>query len=394
MKLLKTICLLLICSKMSAQENEPPPAKLLTSFKFEQLTGGIVILRATLDKFPDTLNFILDTGSGGISLDTLTALYYKLPIENSDRTVRGIGGVKPLQYYKNGTLHFKGLDVEKLDFHINDYEILSEVYGLRVDGIIGFSFFRRYIVGLDYDKQTISVYTPGKYKYPRNGTYLAPTFANIPVTRHEVIDEKSYLLNFYFDTGAGLCLLFTEQFMRDNTFISRKKKSVSTQVEGLMGKISMRLTSIKKMKLGPYKFNRVPVHVYDDSLNVLGYPGISGLLGSDLLRRFNLVINYPEKIIHLTPNSHMKDPFDYSYTGMNYYFIEGKIVITEVQQGSPAEKAGFLPGDVIFGVDNNFSNSIQQYKALMQTAGEKLRILIFRNTQPRLIELKVGSILK
>lgn len=379
---------------MSAQENEPPPAKLLTSFKFEQLTGGIVILRATLDKFPDTLNFILDTGSGGISLDTLTALYYKLPIENSDRTVRGIGGVKPLQYYKNGTLHFKGLDVEKLDFHINDYEILSEVYGLRVDGIIGFSFFRRYIVGLDYDKQIISVYTPGKYKYPRNGTYLSPTFANIPVTRHEVIDEKSYLLNFYFDTGAGLCLLFTEQFMRDNTFISRKKKSVSTQVEGLMGKISMRLTSIKKMKLGPYKFSRVPVHVYDDSLNVLGYPNISGLLGSDLLRRFNLVINYPEKIIHLTPNSHMKDPFDYSYTGMNYYFIEGKIVITEVQQGSPAEKAGFLPGDVIFGVDNNFSNSIQQYKALMQTAGEKLRILIFRNTQPRLIELKVGSILK
>ncbi len=392
--MLKTICLLLICTKMSAQENDFPAAKLLTSFKFEQLTGGIVILRATLDKFPDTLNFILDTGSGGISLDTLTALYYKLPIENSDRTVRGIGGVKPLQYYKNGTLHFKGLDVERLDFHINDYEILSEVYGLRVDGIIGFSFFRRYIVGLDYDKQTISVYAPGKYKYPKNGTYLTPLFANIPVTRHEVIDEKSYLLNFYFDTGAGLCLLFPEQLMRDNTFISHKKKSVGTQVEGLMGKISMRLTSIKKVKVGPYKFSRVPVHVYDDSLNVLGYPNISGLLGSDLLRRFNLVINYPEKIIHLTPNSHMKDPFDYSYTGMNYYFIEGKIVITEIQQGSPAEKAGFLPGDVIFGVENNFSNSIQQYKALMQNAGEKIRILIFRNTQPKLIELKVGSILK
>jgi len=79
---------------------------------------------------------------------------------------------------------------------------------------------------------------------------------------------------------------------------------------------------------------------------------------------------------------------------MSYYFIDGKVTITEVQQGSPAEKAGLLPGDVIFGVENNFSNSIQQYKAMMQTAGEKLRILIFRNTQPRLIELKVGSILK
>lgn len=353
-----------------------------------------MIVRATLDQFTDTLNFILDTGSGGISLDTLTALYYKLPIVASDRTVRGIGGIKPLHYYRGGTLHFPGITVEKLDFHINDYEILSEVYGLRVDGIIGYSFLRRFIVALDYDKQMMSVYSPGKYKYSKSGTFLDPSFAAVPVTKHEVSDEKTYLLNFYFDTGAGLSLLFSEQFMRDHVFISKKKKSVSTQVEGLMGKISMRLTTIKRVKVGPYKFNKVPVHVYDDSLNILDYPAISGLLGSDLLRRFNLVINYPDRVIHLNPNTHMKDPFDYSYTGMNFYFIEGKVVITEVQQASPAEKAGFMPGDVIFGVESNFSNSISQYKSMLQNAGEKVKILIFRNTQPMMIELKIGSILK
>ncbi len=393
-KLTKTICLLLLCTRLMSQETDYPPAKLLTSFKFEQLTGGIVILHATLDNFGDTLNFILDTGSGGISLDTLTATYYKLKLEATDRTVRGIGGVKKLHYYKGGSLHFKGLDVNKLDFHINDYEILSEVYGLRVDGIIGYSFFRRYIIGLDYDKQIISIYTPGKYKYPKGGTFLKPAFGSIPITRHEVTDEKTYLLNVYFDTGAGMCMLFTERFVSDSNFISKKRKTVSTQVEGLIGKITMRLTTIKKMKIGPYKFTKVPVHIYDDSMNVLGYPEIGGLMGSDLLRRFNLVINYPERMIHLIPNTHMKDPFDYSYIGMNYYFIDGKIVITEIQQGSPAEKAGFIPGDIIFGVENNFSNSIQQYKAMMQNAGEKIRVLIFRNNQPQLIELRIGSILK
>ena len=134
-----------------SQKTDYPPAKLLTSFRFEQLTGGIVILHATLNQFPDTLNFILDTGSGGISLDTLTAAYYKLPLEASDRTVKGIGGEKKLSFYKAGTLHFKGLDVTSLDFHINDYQILTEVYGLRVDGIIGYSFLRRYIVALDFE---------------------------------------------------------------------------------------------------------------------------------------------------------------------------------------------------------------------------------------------------
>ena len=394
MKLTKTICLLLLCFRLSAQNDEFPPAKLLTSFKFEQLTGGIIILHATLNDFPDTLNFILDTGSGGISLDTLTALYYKLPLEPSDRTVRGIGGIKNINYYKNGTLHFPGLDVERLDFHINDYEILTEVYGLRVDGIIGFSFLRRYIVAIDYDKQLMSVYLPGKYEYPKKGTTLKPTFASIPITNHYVQDERSYLLNFYFDTGAGLCVLMSEQFMQDSVFISKRKKSVNTQVEGLIGKINMRLTTMKRMKIGPYRFSKVPIHVYSDSMNVLGYPSVKGLLGSDLLRRFNIVLNYPERIIHLTPNTHMRDPFDYSYTGMSYYFIEGKIIITEIQQGSPAEKAGLMPGDIIFGVESNFSNNIGQYKLLLQNQGQKVRILIFRNSVPQMFELKVGSILK
>lgn len=394
MKLVKTIVLLLICVQLHAQETDFPPAKLLTSFRFEQLTGGIVILHATLNDFKDTLNFILDTGSGGISLDTLTASYYKLPMEASERTIRGIGGIKPLHFYKGGTLHFPGLEVEKLDFHINDYEILSEVYGMRVDGIIGYSFLRRYIVAIDNNTQTISIYTPGKYRYPKSGTFLNPIFATIPITRHEVIDENSYLLNFYFDTGAGMCLLISDRFTNDSILISKKKKIVDTQVEGLLGKIDMRLTTIKRIKVGPYKFSKVPLHIYNDSMNILGYPAISGLIGSDLLRRFNMVINYPEKKIHLTPNTHLRDPFDYSYTGMNFYFVEGRVLITDVQQGSPAEKAGIVPGDIIFGVETNFSNNIQQYKALLQNAGEKVRILLLRNNQPKMIELKIGSILK
>lgn len=394
MRLTKTICLLLLCGKLFAQQNNYPPARLLTTFKFEQLAGGIIILRATLNNLPDTLNFVLDTGSGGISLDTLTALYYRLPLEPSERTVRGIGGIKPVQYYKNGTLHFPGLDVDKLDFHINDYEILTSVYGMRIDGIIGYSFLRRYIVAIDYDKQLLSVYTPGTFSYPKKGSFLSPSFASIPVTQHQVQDEKSYLLNLYFDTGAGLCVLMTERLMKDSAFLSKNKKSVNTQVEGLIGKINMRLTTMKKMRIGKFKFSKVPIHVYDDSLNVLGYPTVAGLLGSDLLRRFNLVINYPERLIHLTPNTHIRDAFDYSYTGMNYYFIDGKIIITEIQQGSPAEQAGLMPGDVIFGIENNFSNNINQYKLMLQHPGQKVRILIFRNAIPNMFELKVGSILK
>jgi hypothetical protein len=68
-----TLLLLLCTVFVSAQDNDYPPAKLLTSFKYEQLTGGIVLLKGTLDNFKDSLNFILDTGSGGISLEGCAA---------------------------------------------------------------------------------------------------------------------------------------------------------------------------------------------------------------------------------------------------------------------------------------------------------------------------------
>ena len=84
------------------------------------LTGGIVTFKATVSNFPDSLNFILDTGSGGISLDSSTAARLKIPLKDSERTIRGIAGIRKVQFAYDHTLHLPGLDVDSLDFHIND----------------------------------------------------------------------------------------------------------------------------------------------------------------------------------------------------------------------------------------------------------------------------------
>ena len=81
------LCLSLFTSlSLDAQEEFiESPSKLITRIPFLQLSGGIVILQAKLGDFPDTLNFVLDTGSSGISLDSSTVDYLKLnlnlPIE-------------------------------------------------------------------------------------------------------------------------------------------------------------------------------------------------------------------------------------------------------------------------------------------------------------------------
>ena len=151
-----------------------------------------MILHATLDDFKDTLNFVLDTGSGGISLDSVTCVYYKLPTVPSDRLVRGIAGIKYVSFANNHTLHLQGLTVESLDFHINNYDVLSSAYGMQIDGIIGYSFLRRYIVTLDYDNMEMKVFTPGTYKYPRGGYLLKPQFSTLPMQTAEHEGQCGY----------------------------------------------------------------------------------------------------------------------------------------------------------------------------------------------------------
>lgn len=382
------------CTIAGAQKNKiVPSSNLITRFPFTMLSGGIIIIHVRLGNFPDTLNFILDTGSGGVSLDSMTVNYFHLPVTPSERRLRGIGSIRKISYVINQTLHLPGLDVEHLDIHINNYELLTSVYGLKIDGIVGFSFLRRYIVKINYDNNMVEVWNPGTIKYPRRGYLLRPVINGIPVFHASVADGNISLSNFYFDTGAGLCLLMSEDFERDSSILQKGKKIILTQAEGLGGKTPMKLTTVKEIRIGKYKFKKVPAHIFKDEYNVTAYPSLGGLIGNDILRRFNLVINYGEGEIHLKPNTHFKETFDYSYTGLGIYYVEGQCIIEDVLEKSPGEKAGLMPGDVILGINNNIRSNIQTYKSLLQNTGGKLKILISRNGELIEKQLKVSTIL-
>jgi hypothetical protein len=394
--LTKLLLLLLITCVTTLQAQEefiPSPAKLITKFPFKLLTGGIITLKARLSNFPDTLNFILDTGSGGISLDSATAHTIKLNTQLSDRTIRGIAGVRRVFFAYKQTLHLPDLDVDSLDFHINDYDVLTSAYGEKIDGIIGLSFLARYIIKIDYDSLNILVYTKGSIRYPRGGFLLKPTIQTIPVFPANVKDSRPVGARFYFDTGAGMCLLLSADFVSDSNCIKPKRKWYATQAEGLGGKAPMKQGVVKQLNFGPYKFKNVPTYIFDDEYNVTAYPSLAGLIGNDLLRRFNLILNYDRKDIYMIPNSHFKEPFDYSYTGLGMYVVDGEIQVVDIMPESPAEQAGFRTGDIIMAVSNNFSKNIQAYKNLMQTPGERLKVLVLRQEGPIVLTLKVKNIM-
>src|SRR5215217_4710908 len=92
------ILFLLASHGLFAQEEFIEPSRALAKFHFEQLTGGVILLNGRFDTFPDTLNFILDTGSGGISLDSTTAESFGLKGTPSNKTIRGIAGIRNVSF--------------------------------------------------------------------------------------------------------------------------------------------------------------------------------------------------------------------------------------------------------------------------------------------------------
>lgn len=383
----------LICTPSAGQEVFiPKPSKLITSFPFSQLTGGVIVLRATFDNIPDSLNFILDTGSGGISLDSTTTRELNIPTKPSDRTIRGIAGIKTVEFAYNHTLKLPGLQVDSLNFHVNDYELLSGVYGVKIDGIIGFSFFSRYIVRINYETSQVEVFTNGTFKYPKGGFMLRPTIAGLPMQYANLKEGRDVVARFFLDTGAGVCLMLSEEFVKDSAVISPKRKRYVTVTEGIGGKKEMSLTILKEFKLGPYKFKKMPVFIFEDEFNLTNYPFLGGLIGNDLLRRFNIVLNYAAREFHLSPNSHFRDPFDYSYSGLGLVATATDIRVTDIIPGSPADIAGLKVDDIIIGMENNLSSNLNSYKTLLQQQGSKLKLIIKRNGELMEKKLIIKSI--
>jgi Aspartyl protease/PDZ domain len=377
-----------------AQPTSPvAPGRMISSFAFEQLYGGGILLRGKLGDYPDSLNFILDTGSGGISLDSATAAGLEMAIVPTDVRVNGVGGQTKAGFIYAQQLRLPGLTIDSLDFHVTDYELLTRFYGVKINGLIGYSVLKNYVVELDFDSSRISFYSKGPVKYPRGGYLLKPFINFQPFQSASLKDSRKIQSNFIFDIGANVCLMLSSDFDNDSTPIKTYRKRFIKAAGGVGGKIAIQTTVIREFKLGPYRFTDVPVYVFDDLCNVTTYPYGAGIIGNGLLRRFNIILNYGNKEIFLEPNSHFWDPFDYSYTGIELCFEQGSVIISDITAGSPAEKAGLKQDDIVISINNTFGQSLSVLKDALLKATGNVRFIIKRTGTVMEFHLKAKSIL-
>lgn len=396
MKALPVVILCVVGCLLSAKAQEEyisPPSRTLTVLPFSLAAESVVLIKGVLVGHPDTLLFILDTGSSGISLDSTTASALGLVPVESDINIRGIAGVRKAEFLYNKELELNGLVVDSLNFHINDYEFLSYTYGTQIDGVIGYSLFSRYILKIDYDVREIEICSQGPIRYPRGGHVLRPFIRTLPVQPARVRDHHRITTRFLFDIGAGLSLVLSRDFEQDSALIRKSRKRFPVEAHGVGGKFAMEMTLVKDFRLGPYRFRKVPTMVFDDEFNVTSYPYLGGLIGNQILKRFNVILNYERREIHLKPNNLYREPFDYSYSGMELYYINGIIMVGSIVKGSPADSAGIKEGDIVIAINNNASQDFVQYKKALMTAKKQLKLILKRDGTLMEVKLKLQSLL-
>jgi hypothetical protein len=378
-------------------DREPilPTDRFLGSIRFRVLNGGVILGKIRLGDFPDSLNFIFDTGCGGISLDSTTASRLKLVPRATAHTIRGIAGLRPEALLDGMRLQFGRVVLDSVTMQVNNYDLLTSLYGEQIDGILGYTFFSRYLVRVDYDSCRMEMYSKGPVKYPKGGYLWRAHLVGLPMMEGRLSDGRDVNSRFFFDTGAGLCLLFSSNFTTDSAiFGPKKKRPVRAEGAGVGGKKEMQLTTLKNFSIGPFRFHHIPTYVFDDNYDVTNYPQLGGLIGNDLLRRFNLILNYDRSEIYLVPNGSYYQPFDYSYSGVTIALIEGKIVVTDVMKDSPAEQAGFREGDIVLEVNGDARQDVQVYQTLLKTIGPKVRVRVRRGpSEVAVLSMKVKSIL-
>lgn len=121
-------------------------------------------------------------------------------------------------------------------------------------------------------------------------------------------------------------------------------------------------------------------------------------VGSGLLKRFVVTLDYGHQLMYLKPIAGNVDDLDtFDRSGMWLNVADKGFSIVSVSDGSPAAKAGLAAGDIIETVDGKSVSSIHLYdlrrRLRDEPPGTKVALTVERNGNPRKIILVLRDLI-
>jgi len=276
LKKIPCLALVLICFNASAQVTAD-------TIKL-QINEQNTIYVTTVFNNKDTLTLNFDTGCTDL---ILTADVLKNKLHDS------------IQLYKANY----SLEIGKSVFSTKVYD--AQLAGHGTEGRFGWNFFADKTVELNYDDGIMVVHSEVPAEVLKDGTYTRMPFKlieGIPFIQAEMIhDGKSLKEDFLFDTGYQRTAMLDDEELHEKQFPAMKELK-RVLMKGAQGnEIPVVTSELQILKIGNMVLENVPVQQITGNKPMRNRK--AHILGNEVLKRFNVFMDYKNGFFYLKPNS-------------------------------------------------------------------------------------------
>lgn len=247
-------------------------------------------------------SFLFDTGTGICAISDRFAEKLRLmpqPARRKDGSPVLLPNGRRLQQVRAETVQVGRSAAEDLRFAVHSGEMLKQLVGEPVDGIIGVEFIQDCAVLLDFPRQEIRLIDPGNL----NRKELAPLGMEgaFHAPFRDVKSNYEYSMRVRFgpieadallDTGAGTTYLRRSLADQLHLLPSTPPETQTT----LERTFTLQRAILPRLQVGDTSIEQLAVAYLTEEV-----PGHPNLLGLDILSRFRVLVDYPAEEIFLKP---------------------------------------------------------------------------------------------
>lgn len=204
------------------------------------------------------------------------------------------------------------------DLQIGNTNYKSKVYdaqltGHGTDGRFGWDLFKEKIVEINYDKNLLIIHSVLPNDVAKNKKYTQlkiEFFKDLILVSSEI--KQSSVKNkdlFLFDSGFQRTAMLDKDLLQQNNFPVEKMRIIKKVVmKGAQGnEIPVITSNLATLKIGKYKLKNVPVQITTAN-KPLKDKNIH-ILGNEVLKRFNIFLDFQHNYIYLSPNKLFEEKY-------------------------------------------------------------------------------------
>lgn len=298
-------------------------------------------------------------------------------VPTGERQILTASEIRTLLEVEDQNLQMGGVNMNGITVLVDDHNLDEFNQGHKINGIIGYPIFSNYVIDIDYDNLVIRLFDPENYVYSGPGKEIEFTLMyNIPKINGQIgINDTTTLYGeFLLDTGSDYALILTTPYLKKNGLL--RKLGPHYTIENPRNPRTQYIHSrITGMNMASFFFPNISAVYSVCRSGLMAFKTFDGIIGNDILKRFNVTYDHINSKLYLAPNSLYQHEFRSDCSGLvlRYNGVDGRIWVSQVFEDSAANMADVQVGDTLKAVNFNpvFNLDLVQIRGmLMQPEGK------------------------